>query len=106
MRIEHIMVPSAYKGETYLDKSVKKRIENFALLDTADELDRPHIELCSNKIVTIEGCKGIIEYNENTVRVNCSKLVVKCCGCGLSISAPNSETITVTGTVISVELCT
>ena len=94
------------KGETAVDIKVRKRIENLALLDTADELDKPHIELCSDKIATIEGCKGIIEYNENTVRVNCGKLIVKCCGDALSINAPNSDTITVSGTIISVEYST
>lgn len=89
-----------------MDKSVKRRIENIALMDTADELEKPNIELCSDKKVTIEGCKGIIEYNENTVRINCGRLIVKCCGDGLCICAPNSDTITVSGTIISVEYST
>lgn len=75
-------------------------------MDTADELEKPHIELCSDKIATIEGCKGIIEYNENTVRVNCGKFVVKCSGDALSINAPCSDTITVSGTIVSVEYST
>lgn len=96
----------SFEGERVLDRKVKKKIENFALMDTADELEKPHIELCSDKIATIEGCKGIIEYNENTVRVNCGKLIVKCSGDTLSINAPCSDTITVTGTIVSVEYST
>lgn len=78
----------------------------MALTDTADELETPNIELCADKKVTVEGCKGIIEYNENTVRINCGRLIVKCVGDGLCICAPNSDTITVSGKILSVEYST
>ncbi len=69
------------------------------------ELQLPHIELCSNRLATVEGCKGIVEYDGNVVRINCGRILVKFCGDCLSIRALSTDRISVNGTIFSVEFC-
>lgn len=89
-----------------LDKDRKKKKPGLPFIDDSDEFEMPHIELCSNKSAIVEGCRGIIEYCESTVRINCGNVVVKLCGDCLGISSPNTDTIAVKGTIVSVEYCT
>ena len=89
-----------------LEKDKKKKIAELAFLDSSEEFEMPHIELCSNKAATIEGCRGIIEYCETTVRINCKNFVVKLCGDCLGISSPSTDTITVKGNIVTVEFIT
>lgn len=89
-----------------LDKDKKKKIAELAFLDSSEEFEMPHIELCSNKAATIEGCRGIIEYCETTVRINCKNVVVKLCGDRLGISSPSTDTIAVRGNIVAIEFGT
>ena len=89
-----------------MEKDKNKKIAERAFLDSSEEFEMPHIELCSNKAATIEGCRGIIEYCETTVRINCKNLVVKLCGDCLGISSPSTDTITVKGNIVTVEFST
>ncbi|MGN1443986.1 MAG: YabP/YqfC family sporulation protein [Acutalibacteraceae bacterium] len=89
-----------------MDKDKKKKITDFGFLDPSEEFETPHIELCSNKAATVEGCRGIIEYCETTVRINCGNVVVKLCGDCLGISSPSTDTIAVRGNIVAVEFST
>ena len=72
---------------------------------TDRELQLPHIELNSNYGATVEGCKGIVEYDGSVVKINCGNLLVKFCGDNLSIKALSTDRISVNGTIISLEFC-
>ncbi|MCM1363817.1 MAG: YabP/YqfC family sporulation protein [Faecalibacterium sp.] len=65
----------------------------------------PHIEFNSNCCACVEGCKGIIEYDGNVVRINCGHILVKFCGDNLSIRALSTDRISVNGIILSVEFC-
>lgn len=86
-----------------LGKVRKIKTSSMTLLDDSEEFEKPHIELCANKAATIEGCHGIIEYCETTVRINCGNMVVRLCGGGLEISSPNTDTIVVKGMISGLE---
>jgi len=83
-------------------KKVKRQLDDLSVLDTS-ELLTPHIDLCSNKEVYIEGCAGIIEYNSSLVRINCKEQIVKITGTDLTIKSDSTERISVYGTVISLD---
>ena len=83
-------------------KKVKKQLDEFSPLETA-ELLTPHIDLCSNKEVSVDGCMGIIEYNSSLVRINCKSLIVKITGTELTIKSDSTERINVYGSILSVD---
>ena len=93
-------------GVIVLEKEKRKKIADFAFPDSSEEFEMQHIELCSNKAATIEGCRGIIEYCETTVRINCGNVIVKLCGDSLGISSPSTDTIVVRGSIVSIEFST
>lgn len=69
------------------------------------DLILPHIEISSNSCASVEGSKGIIEYDGSVVRINCGRIIVKFCGDDLSIRALSNDRISVNGTIFSVEFC-
>lgn len=82
-------------------KKIKNRINSF-VPDELPELMMPHIELCSQKRAVVEGCKGILQYSGDTVRLNCKTVIVSFSGENLSLCTLSEETITVTGQINSV----
>ena len=77
---------------------IKARINSF-IPDELPELITPHIELCSQSRAIVEGCKGILQYTSDTVRLNCKNVIVSFCVENLSLCTLNDETITVTGKI-------
>ncbi len=61
------------------------------------------IELLGNSEAVIEGCQGILEYNDIMIRVAIHKMQVKFTGTDLSIKCLNSENIIIQGTIRMVE---
>ena len=83
-------------------KKVKQQLNDLSPLETS-ELFSPHIDLCSNKEVHIEGCMGIIEYNSSLVRINCKSLILKITGDDLTIKSDTPEQISVSGNIITLD---
>ncbi len=83
-------------------KKAKRQLDSISPLETA-ELLTPHIDLCSNKEVHIEGCMGIIEYNSALVRINCKNLIVKITGDELTIKSDMPEQISVFGNILTLD---
>ena len=74
------------------------------LSDTAkSNLSPMTVDLISNKEALINGCKGIIEYDECAVRINCGHLIVSFEGSDLSIKALSVEEIIVSGEIMKIE---
>lgn len=57
----------------------------------------PAIELWGNKQITIEGCKGILEYGENLISVSCGKYAVSISGIGLELKNMTENSCMITG---------
>lgn len=83
-------------------KKVKHQLEVISPLE-ASELLFPHIDVCSNKEVYIDGCMGIIEYNSSLVRINCKNLIVRITGDDLSIKSDSTEQISISGNILSLD---
>ncbi len=63
----------------------------------------PYIELKGNREALIEGCKGILEYDTQVIRVNAGGLVISFCGRGLNIKCLTVSSLIVEGYITSVE---
>ena len=86
-----------------MPRNLKEKIEELSSLGAENELCLPHIELCSNREATVEGCCGIIEYDETTVKLNCKNVTVKISGCSLCISGLSAGRVGIGGEIISLE---
>ena len=60
-------------------------------------ISEPMIELKSNREAVIEGCIGIVEYNDTTVSINCKKIIINLEGSDLNLRALTNDIIEVTG---------
>ncbi|MFI3141843.1 MAG: YabP/YqfC family sporulation protein [Clostridia bacterium] len=83
--------------------NIKDKLSDITCMATSTELLSPNITFFANKQALIQGCKGVLEYNESSVRINCGKLVVKFVGENLSIKALNLDQIEVSGDIINFE---
>ncbi len=61
------------------------------------------IELTGNREISVDGCRGILEYDESIVRLNLGNMIIKITGAGLTIPSMAAEQTTVTGSIASVE---
>ena len=65
-----------------------------------------HFEMNSNREVIIEGCKGILQYDENIIRINTGKMVTSFFGRNLSIKCLTPDSLVVEGFIKSIEFVT
>lgn len=80
----------------------KKFTEEMQLPDSA-VTDSFRIEFRGNTDVVIEGCKGIIEYEESCIALNLGKNIVRFCGADLEINSFSEEQAILKGTVVVME---
>ena len=65
--------------------------------------DVPRVELLGKTHVNIENFRGILDYNENCVKVNTTVGILKIDGDELFIESITDEGLTVKGTIIRLE---
>lgn len=65
-----------------------------------------HFEMNSNREVIIEGCSGILQYDENIIKVNMDKMITAFYGRNLSIKCLSSDSLIVEGFITSIEFLT
>ena len=61
------------------------------------------VELIENRQAVVEGCKGVLEYNENVVQLSCGKLIIRFVGTGLQIKNLTASTALVEGVISSMD---
>ncbi len=62
-----------------------------------------HMELNGNREAVVEGCGGILEYSEESVRVRTGKLAVRFVGRGLRIKCLAADSLVVEGFFTGIE---
>lgn len=81
-----------------MSKPIKTKLRDVVPTEIP-ELLMPHIELCSDRKAVVEGCKGILEYTGECIRLNCKNRTVSFKGENLSLCTLLNEQITVTGKI-------
>ena len=61
------------------------------------------IQLISNREALVDGCKGVIEYNEDFIRLNLGNMTVRFCGRGLQLRSMSEESVIIDGFIQSLE---
>ena len=62
-----------------------------------------HIEISGNREVIVDGCKGVLQYDEDVIKLNAGRLVIKFSGSDLRIHSMQSEQALISGQIISIE---
>ena len=65
-----------------------------------------HLELSGNREAIIEGCKGVLEYDENLVRINTGKMIIRFLGRNLTIRNLTEDSAVIEGYITSIEYMT
>jgi len=78
---------------------IKETISNVLELPKDIVLDVAKITLIGSNNVTVENHKGIIEYNDDQIRINTGSGVLTINGLKLNIKSILQEEITITGEV-------
>ncbi len=87
-------------------KFVSKRENKIKLLDKAEILDgESRIEMYSNKEIVVDGCMGVLEFSDTYIKIKLKKGNAVIYGNGLNINGFEEKTITVSGSLQSVEFC-
>jgi len=64
------------------------------------------IELAGNREAVIDGCRGVLEYDETIVKLATEKMSVQFMGRGLQIKVLTHDSAIVTGFITSIEFLT
>lgn len=62
-----------------------------------------HLEMFGNFQAIIDGCKGILEYDDEKIKLNLGKTTIRFCGSNLSIKSLTFEEAIIIGTIISID---
>lgn len=63
----------------------------------------PQIELVGNREAIIEGCTGVLEYDDGVVKLGAGRLTVRFTGRDLQIKCMNGEQTVVVGYILTIE---
>lgn len=66
-------------------------------------LSATHFEMKSNKEVIIEGCRGILVYDENLIKIKAEKMVVSFYGKNLNVRCMTPDSMIIEGFITSIE---
>ena len=67
---------------------------------------QPQIELSGNREAVVEGCQGILEYDECVIRLNLGKMMLRFCGRNLQLRCMAAQSVVVEGYIMSMEFLT
>ena len=73
------------------------------LKQTKEDIEKGNIELFGNTQIIVDGCKGVIDYNEDFLKLDLGKIVLKVTGRNLVIDSYIYEQVDLKGEIVSVE---
>ena len=60
------------------------------------------LEMLSNKELILDGCKGVIEYGENHIKLNTGEIMTGISGTGLLIKSFDNEIVVISGIITDI----
>ncbi len=92
--------------------NMKKKKEKIELFNFGEEVSiaqnsgiYPNIILTGNRSVKVEGCKSIVEYSAQSVKINYGRGYININGTDLKITMLDGNEVMVDGIILSVEFC-
>lgn len=65
--------------------------------------DEPRIELTGNREIIIDGCKGVVEYTENNIRISLLENVLSLSGDNLLIQSFDNDVVIINGQISDID---
>ncbi len=62
-----------------------------------------HLHICGNRQVDFEGCRGVVEYSDESIKINTGRYIVAFKGRGLHIRCMNKFGLVIEGFILSIE---
>lgn len=97
---------NAKKNQNNEEEKKHTLVGTFLQLPETSISNMAQIDLMSNREALIEGCKGVVEYNEDYIRLNLGNMGVRFCGRSLQLRSMNEECVIVEGFIQSIEFLT
>lgn len=63
-------------------------------------------EISGNREVIVDGCRGVLEYDETKIRINTGKMITCFIGRGLTIKCLSPDSLVIEGFITSIEFVT
>jgi sporulation protein YqfC len=90
-------------GKKSREQSPKSAIARMLELPESTLAGGLHIELQANREAIVEGCCGVLEYDEGVIRLAGGQMVVRISGRNLSIGGLDRNSTVVSGFITSIE---
>lgn len=84
-------------------RGLSEKTERLLELPTGSLTNGVRLEITDDRRAVIEGCKRILEYEEDSIRIATCKGAVRFRGRGLCMTAMSSDCAVITGRLLSVE---
>lgn len=65
--------------------------------------DEPRIEMSGNREIIIDGCKGVVEYTENNIRISLGENVLSLSGDNLLIQSFDNDVVIINGQISDID---
>ena len=62
-----------------------------------------HIEICGNREAIVEGCRGVLEYNDTLIKLDTGKLIISFIGSELCIGTFQLGQTVIRGNILSID---
>ncbi|MBQ9964260.1 MAG: YabP/YqfC family sporulation protein [Clostridia bacterium] len=86
-----------------MKKPTRRQAEVALSLPTGVLTEASHMELCGNRRAMIEGCRGIVKYDEDVIELRVDNGTVRFTGRELCMTNLNPTCAVVTGRLLSLE---
>lgn len=90
-------------SHTYKPQGIPEKFERVLELPVGALSGAVRMELSGNRRAVVDGCHGIIEYNDELIRLSTSSGIVRFTGRNLSISCLTDDNAVVEGVILSIE---
>lgn len=90
------------KGRWLMKKKLRQKIKETFEMPAEVIMDSPKVVLESNINVWIENYTEVIEYTQNSVKVNTNDFIIKIDGENLTIDFITNEDLSISGKILSV----
>lgn len=85
-----------------MDDVREKWIDSFDMQPVAQPT-AAQIELSGNREAVVDGCQGVLQYEDTVVRVSTGRMIVRFTGSDLCIRTMQQDQVLICGTIASVD---
>ncbi|MBQ2775662.1 MAG: YabP/YqfC family sporulation protein [Clostridia bacterium] len=62
-----------------------------------------HIEICGNREAIVEGCRGVLEYDDTLIKLDTGKLIITFTGSELCLGTFQLQQTVIRGNIVSID---